>query len=59
MNNANQIYTPDREVKPGAIVIAQLCPGYCLESHVEGFCGERLILADWSQPVNRQDIKLV
>lgn len=56
---ARIIYRPNQQIRPGAIVIAKISPWHSLETHVTGFTGHKLNLADWSHPVRRQKVRVI
>lgn len=51
------IYKPSKPLKRGAIVTAEIEPGYLYQSHVIGFAGADVLLDGWSHPVSRGKIR--
>lgn len=51
------LFKPAKPLKRGAIVTAEIEPGYLFQSHVIGFAGADVLLDGWRHPVNRGKIR--
>ena len=51
------IYKPAKPLKRGAIVTAEIEPGYLFQSIVTSFSGKNVLLDGWPEPINREIVK--
>ena len=51
------LYKPARPLKRGAIVTAEIEPGYTVQSIVTGFSGQNVLLDGWPEPISREIVK--